>query len=272
LIDLHCHILPDVDDGPPTVDDAIALARGAQVDGITTIVATPHVDWAHAELGAARIGSAVQVLQAQLHAAAVNVTLASGAEVGCTWAWERDDAELRALTLGGHGWLLLECPHSTTITPGFVRLTSSLARRGHRLLLAHPERCPIFQREPELLDDLVCDGMLVQVTAGSLSGRFGRRVREFALALVNRGTAHVVASDGHGVRRPAKIASELRAAGVERELATWLARDMPAAVLAGDPLPARPVKEAARSRRRFLRLVGRDRGRPFTGKSPVSHH
>jgi protein-tyrosine phosphatase len=263
VIDLHCHILPGVDDGPETVQAAIALARGAQADGITTIAATPHVDWSHPELDADRITRAVQALQPRLDAAGVAVHVVGGGEVDVTRAADLGDAELRALALGGGPWLLLECPLTGGIAPGFAAAAHSLARRGHRLLLAHPERSPVFLHSPELLDELVSGGMLAQVTAGSLTGRFGRRVRDFALALVARGLIHVAASDGHGEHRPATIASELTAAGIDPGLATWLGRDVPAALLAGRPLPARP-EPSTRSGGGRRRRIRRFRAARFT--------
>jgi protein-tyrosine phosphatase len=257
MIDLHCHVLPGVDDGPATVEGAIALARMARADGITTIAATPHVDWSHPELDAAGIRAAVRALQERLDAAGVDVRIVSGAEVAGVRAVELDDAELRNLTLGGGRWLLLECPLSATLTPGFTGVARALARRGHRLLLAHPERSPAFLRAPALLDELVAEGMLAQVTAGALRGQFGRSARELGLRLIERGTAHVVASDGHGEHRPARIAGELSGAGIDPALATWLACDVPAALLAGEKLPARPEVAARAPRGRLLRLVGR---------------
>jgi protein-tyrosine phosphatase len=257
MIDLHCHLLPGVDDGPATVELALALARGARGDGITTIAATPHVDWSYPGLNADRIHAAVLALQPRLEAAHIDITVVPGAEVASTRAVELDDGELRKLTLGGSGWLLLECPLTATLTPGFTGIAQMLVRRGHRVLLAHPERCPIFLRSPQQLDELVSDGMLTQITAGALSGRYGRTVRDFALALVERGTAHVVASDGHGEHRPAKIASELSSTEIDPAIVTWLAHDMPAALLAGKALPARPQSAPRRSRGRLLRLVGR---------------
>jgi len=261
-----------VDDGPSTVAGAVSLARGAERDGTTTIVATPHVDWAHDGIDAPAIRHRVMALQAQLDAAEVQVTIAPGAELNCTWAWENDDAELRALTLGGNGWLLVECPHTSTAAPGFTGIVRSIASRGHRILLAHPERCPLFQRSPELLGELVADGMLVQVTAGSLSGRFGRTVRQVAHNLVIRGIVHVVASDGHGERRPARIASELRAAGIGHELATWLGHNVPVALLAGEEIPARPAAVIPRVRRRLLARLAHRGHTSFTPKSQAGHY
>jgi protein-tyrosine phosphatase len=256
MIDLHCHILPGLDDGPPTLEAAVALARGAVQDGITTIAATPHVDWSHPDIDAQRVGLAVAALRARLDAAGVEVAIVEGAEVAGTWATALGNDELQALTLGRAGWLLLECPLSATLTPGFAEVARSLARRGHRLLLAHPERCPLFLRSPESLEALIGEGMLAQVTAGALSGRFGRTIREFAAQLVDHGSAHVVASDGHGEKRPASIGSELAAAQIDPRLVNWLTHDMPAALLAGEALPKRPEVIRRRPRSRLLRLTG----------------
>jgi protein-tyrosine phosphatase len=237
VIDVHCHVLPGLDDGPGTVEQARALVRGAREDGIETIVATPHVGWSHPGVDAARIASEVRALQPRLD---VDVRLLAGAEVEATLAVQLDDRDLRALTLGRGGCLLLECPHRSTQAPGFAGIARSLAWRGHRVLLAHPERCPIFLRSPALLEELVDEGLLAQVTAQSLRGRYGRTVRDLAQRMLTRGTAHVVASDGHGPGRPARIAAELRPLGLPDDLVEWLTSRVPAALLDGEPLPARP--------------------------------
>ncbi len=174
MIDLHCHALPGVDDGPATVEAAIALARVARQDGITTIAATPHVEWSRPSVTSGRIRAAVPALQSRLAAAGVDVTIVPGAELAAGRALELDDAELRALSLGGAGSLLLECPLTATLTPGFVDAARALARRGFRIVLAHPERSPIFLRSPETLLELVAEGMLAQITAGAASGHARR--------------------------------------------------------------------------------------------------
>ena len=115
------------------------------------------------------------------------------------------------LGLGGGPWLLVEPPFARTFTRlGPILL--DLQRRGHRIVLAHPERCPVFHREPELLEALVDAGALTSLTAGSLVGAFGRDVRRFALELVRTGMAHNVASDAHDeLKRPPVIAARARA-------------------------------------------------------------
>jgi len=256
VIDLHCHVLPGVDDGPATLDEALALVLQASGDGITTIAATPHVDWTHPAVDAATVAAGVAELQAAIDAAGIDVRLAAGAEVALTRAADLDAAELAALRLGGGPWLLLECPIRPAETPGFAAGARALARQGHRLLLAHPERSPVFLRAPELLDELVAEGALAQVTAGALSGVFGGTVRRAALGFVHAGAVQVVASDGHGAHRPATIAPHLAAAGIDPSLASWLARDVPAAVLAGAPIPRRPdVPPPGDTARRSLRRL-----------------
>ena len=256
MIDLHCHVLPGVDDGPRTAEAAIALARDAHADGITTIAATPHVDSSHPLLDSSYIRSAVATLQAQLDEAGVEVEVLPGGEVAWTRALELDDPELTRLSLGGMGSVLLECPLTSTLMPGFTGMARKLAWRGHRILLAHPERCPIFLRAPEQLEELVEEGLLAQVTASSLTGRFGRAPRDLALRLVWSGGAHVIASDGHDDSRPATIARDLLEAGIEPELAFWLTSAVPAALLTGSELPARPSSSRSRSRGRLRGMSG----------------
>ncbi|HEY6888074.1 MAG TPA: CpsB/CapC family capsule biosynthesis tyrosine phosphatase [Solirubrobacter sp.] len=251
MIDLHCHVLPGIDDGPPTIEAALELAREAERDGITTIAATPHIHPAYPTNDAALVWARIVALQPRLDAAGIAVKLVPGGEVDALRALELDDEELRALHLGGGPWLLLECPLSSVAAPAFIPTAKALARRGHNLLLAHPERSPVFLRQPERLDELVNeDGMLAQVTAGSLSGQFGRTVRELAHRLVATRSVHVVASDGHGAHRPATIARELEQAGIDPQLTAWLAHDVPKAILAGTQPPAAP--DAHRRRRRLF--------------------
>jgi protein-tyrosine phosphatase len=254
VIDLHAHVLPGVDDGPATLAEALDLARGAREAGVGTVVATPHVDFAHPDNDGDRVHAAVAALQGELDAAGIALRVVPGAELGVTRAAALADDELRRLALGGGPWLLLECPLSRSLGAGFPVAARALALRGHRILLAHPERSPVFQRGPDALADLVAEGMLTQVTAGALAGRFGRTVRDFALRLVSAGLVHVVASDAHGRDRPVSIAAELGAVGLA-ELTPWLADAVPAALLAGTeppPAPALPPPPGPRGLRRLL--------------------
>lgn len=241
MIDLHCHLLPGIDDGPPTFDDALAMARAAVACGTTSIVATPHVS-ARYPNDAERIGALLEELAALLRANAIPLEVLPGAEIALSHLIDLDESELSRLGLGGGEWLLLEPPFAAATT-GLDGLVLELVHAGYRVVLAHPERCPAFQREPRLLDELVDQGVLTSVTAGSLVGRFGSSVRRFSARLVEAGVVHNVASDAHGSSgRGPSIAPELEQAGLGG-LREWLTVEVPRAILASEraiPSPPEP--------------------------------
>jgi len=249
VIDIHCHILPGIDDGPATEEESLALARAAVASGTRAIVATPHVSWDCPGNSAASIAEGVARLRGALAREEIPLQLYTGAEIAMTRAAELDDEELVALRLGGPECthLLVECPLSLTAA-GFDALLALLRSRGHEIVLAHPERCPAFQRDVSVYERLIAQGMLGQVTAGSLVGRFGRAVQELADRLVRAGLAQDIASDGHSAeQRPPSIRPELIEAGYA-EQADWLAREVPHAVLTGTPVPHAPPMPDARPR------------------------
>jgi protein-tyrosine phosphatase len=252
LIDLHCHVLAGIDDGPPTLAGTIALARCAADRGIETIVATPHVSWRY-DNDAETIARRVREANAALAAAELEVQVVAGAEIAITRAVDLAAIELSALTLGDGRWLLIECPFSTSIV-GLGTLAAELQDEGHGIVLAHPERCPAFQRDPELLESLVRAGVLTSITAGSLVGRFGSSVRRFALELMEAELVHNVASDAHDAdRRRPGMADELEQAGFGA-LTGWLTDTVPGAILAGEesppPRPSIAIRSAGPSRQR----------------------
>ncbi len=254
VIDLHCHILPGIDDGPPTLAESVALGRAAVAAGTSIIVATPHVSREYPRNTAARIAEGVAEVNAALQREHVALEVLSGGEIAMTRAAELPDEELQALRLGGGPYLLVECPLSPAAV-GFEQIPIRLAERGHRILLAHPERCPAFQRAPAAYAALVERGMLGQLTAGALVGRFGRHVEAFAHRLLREGLAQDVSSDGHSaVHRPPGIGPELAEAGYA-EQADWLARQVPAAVLSGAEVP--PAPPMPRPAGRVARLLRR---------------
>jgi protein-tyrosine phosphatase len=239
VIDLHCHVLAGIDDGPETIEDALALARASAVAGVRAIVATPHVS-SHYPNESHTIGVLVDELSALLTAEGVAIEIRAGAEVALTRVAEIEDSELERLRLGGGEWILLEPPFSP-VAPALEMIVGDLHRRGHRILLAHPERCPAIHRDPDILRSLVAGGVLTSITAGSLVGRFGSTVQRFAMALVDDELVHNVASDAHGLGgRPPGIREELEQAGLS-ELTAWLTEEVPAAILHGGPIPIQPA-------------------------------
>jgi protein-tyrosine phosphatase len=259
VIDLHTHVLPGIDDGPVDLGGALEMASLADDLGIAELVATPHVSWDW-DTTADAMEQGVRDLQRMIHAVAIPVRLRTGAELAVTRAAELPDEELLRLRLGGGEWLLLECPLMSSST-GFDAVVRGIAERGHRVVLAHPERSPVVRRAPRRLAELVEDGMLTQVTAGALAGRFGRTVRDFAFDLVAAGLVHNVASDAHdAVFRPPGLLEALRQAEPDLpgllDRAEWLCHDVPRAVLDGGAIPRPPGPPPHRHRRRtFMRRV-----------------
>jgi protein-tyrosine phosphatase len=238
VIDLHCHVLPGIDDGPATIEDALALARDAASSGTRILVATPHVNRRFAN-DASSIATAVAELNARLADEQIGVEVRPGAEIAISRAVELAPEELERLRLGDGQWLLLEPPF-TPQASGLDILLADMLRRGHRIVLAHPERCPAFQRDPQLLRSLVGQGVLMSITAGSLVGRFGGDVQRFAFSLVAEGIVHNVASDAHDREgRPPSIAAELARSGLGA-FAEWWTREVPEAILGGGEIPRRP--------------------------------
>lgn len=238
MVDLHCHVLPGIDDGARTPEDAVEMAQAAAAAGTRTIVATPHVSWQYPN-DAATIARLTAELSERLANAGLDLDVRAGAEIALTRTPEMSSEELDDLRLGGGPYLLVECPF-TPAASGFDTLLLDLQRHGHRILLAHPERCPAFQRDPAMLYSLVRAGMLTSITAGALVGRFGTSVRDFTRDLARAEMIHNVASDAHDhIRRPPTIARELEQAGLG-PLREWLTGEVPAAILDGGDIPPRP--------------------------------
>ncbi|HZV75195.1 MAG TPA: CpsB/CapC family capsule biosynthesis tyrosine phosphatase [Conexibacter sp.] len=253
MIDLHCHLLPGIDDGPADLGGTLAMARLHVEAGVRTVAATPHVSW-DMPTDAATIDLRLGDVRAALAAAKIPLEVVRGAELDVHQAIGLSDEQLRALALGGGPWLLLEAPLTKRVA--LAPVAHALLDRGHRVLLAHPERSPLLQRDPEALRALVHAGAATQVTAGSFAGSFGRTVQGYAEQMLEAGLVHSVASDAHDARRrPPGIAEPMAAAGLG-ELTPLLAQEAPAAILAGDPLPSAPAWR--RRRRSPLRtLLGR---------------
>ncbi len=253
MIDLHCHVLPGIDDGAQTLDASMAMARAAAAGGTRTLVATPHVSSRYRN-DAPTILGLVAELAGRLSAEGVELQVLAGAEIAWSQLDELDEQELSGLALGGGAWILVEPPF-TTAAIGLVPALLALRRSGRNILLAHPERCPVFQREPALLRTLLAEGVLTSITAGSLIGSFGRDVRRFAFALVHAGMVHNVASDAHDtMQRPPSISAELERSGLG-PLREWLTGAVPASILAGEPIPSRPavaLPDAETPRRSWL--------------------
>jgi protein-tyrosine phosphatase len=256
VIDLHAHILPGVDDGPASEEEAVAMARAAVGAGTRAIAATSHVE-AHFALGPDELEPARAALADRLAREEIALELLQGGEIAPARLPDLDGETLRALTLGGGPTVLLECPFGP-VGAAMEPMVSDLRMRGFEVLLAHPERSPTFQRDPGRLERLLELGATGQVTAGSLAGGFGGTVRGVAQRMLEAGLVHVIASDSHdAVQRPpdprlAAAALRERYGDVEAQL-QWMTEAAPAAIVAGEPLPPRPPLPRPRGMRARLR-------------------
>ena len=255
MIDLHCHILPGLDDGPPDLDASAALARLAAADGTRTIVATPHVreDYPFA---IEEIATLTQHVNERLRADDVPVQVKAGAEVAISRLSQLDDDTLKRICLGDDtNAMLVESPYQQA-TDTLEDTLFNLQLRGFKPVLAHPERSPSFMSDPDRLEKLVERGMLCSVTSASMAGRFGRTVQRFTRTLFERGLVHDVASDAHDImRRAPGLTAGFRL--LDRDVPgllgqiEWFTREAPEAILAGRALPAKP--ELPPPPRRWLR-------------------
>jgi protein-tyrosine phosphatase len=252
MIDLHSHLLPGIDDGPPDLQGSLAMARRAVESGIGTVVATPHVNSRYRN-DARSIAAALEPVREALRREQIPLQLLAGAEIAATYLAESQATDLSGLTLGSSQWLLVEPPFST-IDTGLVPTIQGLLWDGHRVILAHPERCPAIHRDPSIVRRLVDEGVLMSLTAGSLAGRFGSQARRLAIGLLQEELAHNVTSDSHDERnRPPAIAGEIEEAGFG-ELTEWLTEAVPGAILSGTSVPPRPPTRRTRRGARLARL------------------
>lgn len=203
MIDLHNHLLPGIDDGPAGMADAVEMARLAVAEGITHLMCTPHVYRGVFDNDAAGIARALEGYRAALTEAEVPLAVGAAAEVRCDASVIHEVAAGTLPLLGhwaGRDVLLLEFPHRG-LPPGADRLTAWLIERDVIPLIAHPERNRDVVEAPEALAVFQAQGCLFQVTAGALTGDFGRTVQQRAEQLVAEGVAACLASDAHDCHR-----------------------------------------------------------------------
>ena len=255
MIDLHSHILPGLDDGARSLDESVAIAEAAVAAIAVMPSATPHVRGDYPTTPEA-MEERLAAVRAALAERAIPLELVGGGEIAVDQLGALSPEALRRLTLGGGGrYLLVEVPYAGWPLDLRDRLFE-LQVGGVTPILAHPERSAELRAAPERLRELVEAGAFVQVTAASLEGRAGSRVRAAAAAFVRDGLAHLIASDAHAPDvRGVGMSAAARAVDDER-LAAWLTEEVPAAILKGEAPPPPP---AAGARRRWWAL-GRRRG------------
>jgi protein-tyrosine phosphatase len=253
MVDLHCHILFGLDDGPKLLEDSLAMAEDAIADGITHVVATPHCS-SQFLFDFAAVQAKRDALDEKLHG---RLKLATGCD------FHLNHENLLAIRkhpepfcINQKDYLLVEF-NEFSIPPAMDQTLHELQLAGLRPIITHPERNPILRSQPERLLHWVRLGCFAQITAGSLNGVFGPGAKEDAWNWLTGGLIHFVSSDAHNTaRRPLKLrfAYDSIAQQLGEETARALLIENPLAAFHGDPLPYVPemAEPEPRKRKRFL--------------------
>lgn len=247
VIDIHQHLIWGVDDGSPGLDTSLSMAREAAAEGVTHIVCTPHASEHYpyrAQLIEERYAELRGLLEGQME-----LSLACDFHMTAENIYEAVANPFR-YSIDGKGYLLIEFPN-TSISQQISDAMFMLQSVGYTLIITHPERYPALLGQPEMLAGWMRNGSLVQVTASSLYGRFGKMAEAFSNELLERNWIHFLASDAHNMtgRLPhLRKAYEYVAQRAGEETAQRLCETNPRAAVDGAPWPAQPEPVGLRER------------------------
>jgi protein-tyrosine phosphatase len=239
MVDIHSHILPEVDDGASSWEMAIHMCHMAARDGIEHMVASPHAN--------ANFAYDRKWLRGVLDELRARVGPKPKLSLGCDFHFSYENLESLAET--PHRYTIEETPYllvefsDFSVPPSVTSELEDLIHRGLRPILTHPERNPLLQRKPERVLEWAGFGCAVQVTASALTGRWGDKARKVALWLLGREAVHFLATDSHNIEGRPPILSEAREFVRRKfgaEVAQALVADNPRAVVTGEPLPYFP--------------------------------
>jgi len=254
MIDLHCHILPGIDDGAKTMEESLAMVESAIADGITHVVATPHASSEYS-FDFAKVRATRDELQSRI---GNRLQLATGCDFHLN---PENMAALRhspaQFCINQKGYLLVEF-NEFSIPPAMDQALHQIQLAGLRPIITHPERNGILRAQPERLLRWVRVGCFTQITAGSLLGMFGTGAKSDSLAWIAQGLVHFVSSDAHNTTsRPLQLgaAHEIVGSQFSEETAEALFLENPLAAFEGRQLPYAPEvadERPAKRRKRFF--------------------
>ena len=244
MIDLHCHILPGLDDGAENLSESVAMARVAKAEGIQVVVATPHLfrgDIGLADLAA--VGRKKLELEAALRQAGIALTILNGVEVRFSHNLIAEiKKNKRSLVIHNSSYMFIEFPFDYVYS-GVKEVFFELMSEGIVPIIAHPERNSVFINHPGQLYDLVEMGCLSQANSGSFTGLYGQSVRETVERLVSWGLVHALGTDAHNSSSRAprfKDALRIVESLIGPESARALVEDNPRAILEDKTPPFMP--------------------------------
>ncbi len=238
MIDLHAHVLPAVDDGPCELDEALRICRDAAGDGVRIIVATPHFFCGIGTEDLGLVRKAVDLLRTAIEQQGIACRLQYAAEVRLVEdLLDRIKQHKIPFYDDQRRYLLLETPPVGDVSDLLKHLVFQLRLRGMVPLIAHPERVEMFLYQPALIEQIVRQGAVMQLTADSLL--INRSSDNPALEWIRRGWVGVVASDMHGLHRPANMGAAYRAVCrcFDETTAQRLFAGNPRRILDGERLP-----------------------------------
>jgi protein-tyrosine phosphatase len=242
MIDLHCHMLPGIDDGAPDRGVALAMARCAVADGITVTACTPHIYPGLYDNDRNGIARAIKAFQDLLAEEGVQLRLVNGADTHLAPDLIAGIREGRVPTLNDSRYLLLEPPHHS-MPPRFEESVFSLRTAGIIPVITHPERLSWIEDNYGIFQRLVQGGSWMQVTSGSLTGRFGSRPRYWGERMLDEGLVHILATDSHHIDRRPPLLAEGREAAAKRvgEAEAWhMVRTRPQGIIDDIPVEDMP--------------------------------
>ena len=258
MIDIHSHILPELDDGSQSLEESVQMASLAVADGIKKMVATPHLfrnNFEHEDLGI--IEQTKDSLVEALKDNNIPLEIYTGAEVHVSHnLCDEIKSNRNSLVINRSSYILVEFP-SDHVFSGVKNLFFDLMSDGLIPIIAHPERNTFFKRNPELLYDLIHMGGFTQMNSGSFSGLYGRRVREAALQFLELNLLHFVGSDCHNVRSSRPRLSEAVksiAALIGEKKAAALIYENPQALLDDADIPFRPEPINPREKQKSFKI------------------
>lgn len=237
MIDIHAHLAPGLDDGAADEDEALELIQMALKDGVRTVIATPHIIEGRFDNDAKSILKGIHRLRGAVDEAGLGVRLVIGAEVLLAPGVVEKYQQGVYSTLGESNYVLVEFPLQE-VPPYAGDVLFRLCVAGFTPILAHPERNLRVAREPSVIYELVNKGVLVQVNAGSLTGRFGSQVRALTVLFLSHNLVHFIGSDAHSARRPPLLSEAVAVAAklVGKENALRLVEENPGKILEGEEI------------------------------------